>query len=70
MMTQKKKPTIRPPFKIYFESMAVYVGIFDPFGNKDLKRRYIDARHDNMYVIMPKMVYILSSTLMKAALHK
>jgi len=50
--------------------MTVDVGRFDPFGNKDLKRRYIDARHYNMYVIMPKMVYLLSSTLMKAALHK
>ena len=69
VMTKKKK-TIRPLFKIYFESMTVDVGRFDPFGNKDLKRRYIDARHYNMYVIMPTMVYLLSSTLTKAALHK
>ena len=46
------------------------VGRFDLLGNKDLKRRYIDARQYNMYVIMPKMVYLLSSTLTKAALHK
>jgi hypothetical protein len=50
--------------------MTVDVGRFDPFGNKDLKRRYIDARHYNMYVIMPKMVYLLSSTLMKSTIHK
>jgi hypothetical protein len=68
--TKKKKSTIRPPFKIYFESMTVEVGKIDPFNHKDLKRRYIDARHYNMYVIMLKMVYLLSSTLMKAALHK
>jgi hypothetical protein len=64
------KSTIRPPFKIYFESMTVEVGEFDQFNHKDLKRRYIDARYYNMYIIMPKMVYLLSSTLMKAALHK
>jgi hypothetical protein len=65
-----KKNTIRPPFKIFVESMTGNVGRFDPFGNKEFKRRYIDSRHYKMSVIMPKMVYLLSSTLMKAALHK
>jgi len=32
--------------------MTVDVERFDPFGNKDLKRRYLDARHYNMYIIM------------------
>ena len=54
----------------YFESMTGDVGRCDPIGNKDLKRRYIDARHYKMSIIMPNMVYLLSSTLMKAALHK
>jgi cAMP phosphodiesterase len=70
MTTKTTTTTICPPFKIYFESMTVDVGRFDPFGNKDLKRRYIDARHYNMSVIRPKMVYLLSSTIMNAALHK
>jgi hypothetical protein len=50
--------------------MTVKVGQFDQFNHKDLKRRYIDARHYTMYVMMPKIVYLLSSTLMKAAPHK
>ncbi len=70
MTNKKTKTTIQPPFKIDFDSLTVDVGRFDPFGKKDIKRRFIDARHYNMYVIMPKMVYLLSATLMKAALHK
>ena len=66
----KKKPKIRPPFKIHFSSMTSDIGQFDPLNTKEPKRRYIDARHYNMYVIMPKMVYLLSSTLRKEALHK
>jgi hypothetical protein len=52
-----------PPFGISFKSLTEDVGIFDG------KIRIIDVRHFNSYILVPRIVYTLSTKLKKEALH-
>jgi hypothetical protein len=52
-----------PPFGITFESLTSDVGSFDH------KSRSLDVRHLNAYVLVPRMVYTLSTKLKKEAIH-
>jgi hypothetical protein len=53
------KKKIKPPYSIFWESLTSDVG---PVVEK---RRKIDVRHANGYLIIPGIVYLLSTKLQK-----
>ena len=57
------KKKIEPPYSIWWESLTTDVG---PVVNK---RRNIDVRHVNGYLIIPGIVYLLSTKLQKMVLN-
>jgi len=60
----KMKPTKFPPYGIHFESLTSDVGPVEKGGI-----RCIDVRHYNAYLIIPQIVYHLSSKLLNEPLH-
>ena len=61
MKGQKKQ--FKPPYSIFWESLTTDVG---PVEHKS---RLIDVRHVNGYLIIPGIVYLLSTKLQKAVLN-
>ena len=59
-MVEKK---IKPPYSIFWPSLTTDVG---PVTNKSRK---IDVRHVNGYLIIPGIVYLLSTKLQRAVLN-
>jgi len=62
---QKMKPTKFPPYGIHWENLTSDVGPIEKGG-----LRCIDVRHYNAYLIIPQIVYHLSSKLRNEPLHK
>lgn len=61
---QKMKPTKFPPYGIHWENLTCDVGPIEKGG-----LRCIDVRHYNAYLIIPQIVYHLSSKLVNEPLH-
>ena len=64
---QTRVPTggkkIKPPYSIFWPSLTTDV------GPVEAKSRKIDVRHVNGYLIIPGIVYLLSTKLQKAVLN-
>ncbi len=54
---------IKPPYSIHWQSLTTDVGLVEQ------KSRFIDVRHVNGYLIIPGIVYLLSTKLQKAVLN-
>ncbi len=61
--TKGRTKKIKPPYSIFWESLTTDVG---PVEHKS---RLIDVRHVNGYLIIPGIVYLLSTKLQKAVLN-
>jgi hypothetical protein len=61
--TTSKKKQLMPPYRILCMSLTSDVG---PIKKK---RRLIDVRHMNAFLIVPRIVYNLSTKLQKGVLH-
>jgi hypothetical protein len=61
--TKGRTKKIKPPYSIYWQSLTTDVGPVEK------KSRIIDVRHVNGYLIIPGIVYLLSTKLQKAVLN-
>jgi len=63
MRTPKVEKKFKPPYSIFWPSLTTDVGPVEQ------KSRLIDVRHVNGYLIIPGIVYLLSTKLQKAVLN-
>ena len=63
MKVPKVRKKIKPPYSIFWQSLTTDV------GQVEHKSRLIDVRHVNGYLIIPGIVYLLSTKLQKAVLN-
>jgi hypothetical protein len=61
--TKGRKKKIKPPYSIFWQSLTTDVGPVEQ------KSRLIDVRHVNGYLIIPGIVYLLSTKLQKRVLN-
>ena len=61
--TKGQNKKIKPPYSIFWQSLTTDVG---PVEHKS---RHINVRHVNGYLIIPGIVYLLSTKLQKAVLN-
>ncbi len=63
MRDPKVEKKMKPPYSIFWPSLTTDVGPVEQ------KSRLIDVRHVNGYLIIPGIVYLLSTKLQKAVLN-